>query len=267
MDADRPPVAAPEPLGLQQPVGPGRPDRYGAVALRLFEVLDTGPYGGELQAQPGLQGAEAWQVRGQFAHAFESSPLSVSLRYGRRMGNRHEDGVRARIREMAARDPDRKRFGASTHRYALAPRLPEAEIRAFEKTHGIALPGEYRSFVAVVGDGPAGPGHGLMPLTVPRPETDEEWAVDDAWAEDRLPGRLAAPFPLAEPLPGRLGAPVDALTRGTLMLAEQGCGGFDRLVLNGPYAGEVWQIDPDWGGFVPVSPGFRAWYTDWLAGP
>ncbi|MEU4205864.1 SMI1/KNR4 family protein [Streptomyces sp. NPDC026294] len=183
------------------------------------------------------------------------------------MGNWHQDGVRARIREMAARDPERGRPGACTHGYALAPRLPEAEIRAFEESHGIALPVEYRSFVADVGDGPAGPGHGLMPLTVPRPEADEEWAADDEWAEDRLPGRLAEPFPLAAPLPGRIGARAGALTGGTLMLAEQGCGIFVRLVLNGPYAGEVWQIDPDWGGFVPVSPGFRAWYTDWLAGP
>ncbi|MFF9623652.1 SMI1/KNR4 family protein [Streptomyces griseosporeus] len=179
------------------------------------------------------------------------------------MANWDAEGIRARLREMAARDPDQERFGAGTHRYALAPRLPASDIRAFEESHGIALPVEYRSFVADVGDGPAGPGHGLMPLTAPRPEADGEWAADDEWAEDRLPGRLAGPFPLTEPLPGRIGAPAE-LTRGTLMLAEQGCGVFLRLVLNGPHAGEIWQLDPDWGGFVPMSPGFRSWYTDWL---
>ncbi|MEV5877380.1 SMI1/KNR4 family protein [Streptomyces sp. NPDC052101] len=177
------------------------------------------------------------------------------------------DGVRARIREMAARDPGLARFGADTHRYELSPGLPEAEIRAFEESHGIGLPVEYRSFVAEVGNGPAGPSHGLMPLTVSRPEADDEWAVDAEWREDRLPGRLAEPFPVTAPLPGRIGAPTDALTRGTVTLAEQGCGIFTRLVLNGPRAGQVWQIDPDWGGFVPVSPGFRAWYTDWLESP
>lgn len=88
----------------------------------------------------------------------------------------HEDAVRAQIREMAARDAERERFGARTHRYALAPHLPETEIRAFEESHSIVLPAEYRSFVAEEGNGPAGPGHGLMPLTVPRPEADEEWA-------------------------------------------------------------------------------------------
>ncbi|MFD7668899.1 SMI1/KNR4 family protein [Streptomyces sp. NPDC059788] len=73
------------------------------------------------------------------------------------MGNWDEHGVRAQIREMAARDPERERFGARTHRYTLAPRLPETEIRAFEESHGIALPVEYRSFVAEVGNARQGP--------------------------------------------------------------------------------------------------------------
>ncbi|MEU9111069.1 SMI1/KNR4 family protein [Streptomyces sp. NPDC048483] len=178
-----------------------------------------------------------------------------------------EGGVRARIREMAALDPERAAFGADTHRYQLAPALPEAEVRAFEEGHGIELPAAYRSFVTKVGNGPAGPSYGLMPLTVPRPEAGDDWAVDDEWAEDRLPGRLAEPFPLTEPLPGRIGAPADELTRGTLMLAEEGCGMFIRLILNGQRAGEVWRMDPDWGGFVPASPGFRTWYTEWLQRP
>ncbi|GGT85662.1 SMI1/KNR4 family protein [Streptomyces lateritius] len=168
---------------------------------------------------------------------------------------------------MAARDGGLERFGASTHRYELTPPLPEAEIRAFEEAHGIVLPADYRSFVASVGNGPAGPAHGLMPLTTPRPDADEESAVDDEWAEDRLPGRLAEPFSLTEPRPGPMDSLADSLTRGTLTLAEEGCGMFVRLVLNGPRAGEIWRIDPDWGGFVPVHPDFRAWYTGWLANP
>ncbi|MFD6426348.1 SMI1/KNR4 family protein [Streptomyces sp. NPDC060198] len=169
---------------------------------------------------------------------------------------------------MAAADPGLARFGARTHRYAIEPRLTETEIRAFEEFHGIALPAEYRSFVAEVGDGPAGPAHGLMPLVSLGAEAavDDERAVDDEWAEDRRQGRLSEPFPLTGPLPGRIGAPgLEELTSGTLMLAEEGCAMFLRLILNGPYAGEVWRIDPDWGGFTPVSPGFRAWYGSWLA--
>lgn len=177
------------------------------------------------------------------------------------------DGARARIGARAAQDPEHRRFGAGTHRYGLAPRRTEAEVRAFEELHGVALPVEYRSFVVEVGDGPAGPWHGLMPLVRPRSEAGEGWAVDDEWEQDRLPGRLAGAFPLTEPRPGRIGPSADALTRGTLMPAEQGCGIHARLVLNGPRAGQVWEIDPDRGGFVPVSPDFRTWYTDWLEGP
>ncbi|WP_351234279.1 SMI1/KNR4 family protein [Streptomyces sp. NPDC002133] len=182
------------------------------------------------------------------------------------MDNWDGERVRAQVRQMSARDPQRRRFGAQTHQYVLAPRLEETQIGAFEESHGIALPQEYRSFVAQVGNGPAGPGHGLMPLTTARSEAAEEWAADGEWEDDRLPGRLREPFPLAEPLPGPMRTPTD-LTVGTLILAELGCGMYIRLVVSGPRAGEIWQIDPDWGGFVPVSPGFHAWYTEWLTIP
>lgn len=164
---------------------------------------------------------------------------------------------------MAGRDPGLTRFGAATHRYAMGAPLGEAEVRDFETGHGIRLPEAYRAFVVGVGNGPAGPHHGLLPLTTPRPEADEDWAVDGEWEDDRRPGRLAGPFPLSEPRPLPLGPP-DACTQGTLTLAEQGCGMYSRLVLNGPRAGEVWRLDPDWGGFAPESPDFRSWYTEWL---
>lgn len=172
--------------------------------------------------------------------------------------------VKARLREAAARDRAMERFGADTHRYTLRPPLPEPEIRAFEAIHGVELPPPYRSFVAEVGDGPAGPAHGLLPLVTPRPEADDDRAVDGEWARDRRPGRLASPFPPAEPATGRLGADADMLTRGTLTLAEEGCGMYVRLVLNGPHAGEVWFLDPDWGGFTPLDRDFHSWYTRWL---
>ncbi|MGW2208375.1 SMI1/KNR4 family protein [Streptomyces sp. NPDC001781] len=172
--------------------------------------------------------------------------------------------VRACLGDAAAREGAMERFGADTHRYTLRPPLPEHDIRAFETTHGIELPPAYRSFVAEVGDGPAGPAHGLLPLATPRPEADDDSAVDDEWARDRLPGRLASPFPLTGPAPGRLGAAAGTLTRGTLTLAEEGCGTYVRLVLGGPHAGEIWLLDPDWGGFTPLDRDFHSWYTKWL---
>lgn len=175
--------------------------------------------------------------------------------------------VRTRIREMAARDQERTPFGSDTHRYELRPVLPDAEIRAFEEEHGIRLPLDYRAFAAEVGDGPAGPAHGLLPLATPRPEAVDDRAVDGEWEADRLPGRLATRFPLTAPLTGAIGGREEELTPGTLTLAEEGCGMYVRPIVTGPRAGEVWWLDPDWGGFVPAYPDFRAWYTNWLRLP
>ncbi|MFJ2886612.1 hypothetical protein ACIO53_11285 [Streptomyces sp. NPDC087305] len=75
----------------------------------------------------------------------------------------------------------------------------------------------------------------LMPLAVPRPDAGEEWAADDEWERDRLPGRLAEAFPLNGPLPGRDGSSAHELTPGTPMPADEGCG-----IFQGWYAG-WWQ--------------------------
>ncbi|MEV7519943.1 SMI1/KNR4 family protein [Streptomyces sp. NPDC091371] len=173
------------------------------------------------------------------------------------------DAVRARLRQRAARGPRSRDDG--WHGYELSPPLPEARIRAFEDEHGIRLPASYRAFVATVGDGPAGPGYGLMPLLTPRPADD--WAVDDEWEQDRQPGRLAAPCPMDKPRPFDANRRFDereGVTRGTLVLADHGCGTYSRLVVTGPRAGQVWHVDQDFGSCVPESPDFRTWYTDWL---
>ncbi|MFF3673193.1 SMI1/KNR4 family protein [Streptomyces sp. NPDC002120] len=164
-------------------------------------------------------------------------------------------------------DAVRARLRAKVLRHELRAPLPEAEVRAFEAEHGIRLPEEYRTFVTTVGDGPAGPGHGLMPLVTPRPEADDDWAVDGEWEDDRRPGRLAAPCPIREPRAfdeNRRFDEREGLTLGTLVLTEQGCGTYTRLILNGPLAGQVWNLDQDFGTCLPESPDFRTWYTDWL---
>ena len=78
---------------------------------------------------------------------------------------------------------------------------------------------------------------------------------------------LAAPCPIRKPRPcdeNRRYDEDEGLTLGTLMLAEQGCGMYSRLILNGPPAGQVWHLDQDFGTCVPESPDFRTWYADWL---
>ncbi|MFI8499500.1 hypothetical protein ACIGFK_13525 [Streptomyces sp. NPDC085524] len=106
-----------------------------------------------------------------------------------------------------------------------------------------------------------------MPLVTPRPDADEDGAAEAEWEDDRRPGRLAAPCPITEPRPFGADRRFDAregLTRGTLVLADHGCGTYSRLVVTGPPAGQVRHVDQDFGSRVPESPDFRARYTAWL---
>ncbi|MEU0673649.1 SMI1/KNR4 family protein [Streptomyces sp. NPDC006172] len=170
--------------------------------------------------------------------------------------------VRARVAALAQEDPERERFGSSHHGYLLRPPLAEDTIRLFEQQQGARLPASYRDFLKDVADGGAGPGYGLLGLTE---EVDDEWALHDLREEGRRAGFLSTPFPhtTAWPGPGKSGD-ADYSVRGSLVIAERGCGMFHRLVVTGRNAGQVWFDDPDWGGLTP-GPDFRDWYLAWLA--
>lgn len=140
--------------------------------------------------------------------------------------------VREAVRALAAADPALRRFGATHHRYALAPPLSATAIAALEHRLGAALPDDLRRFAAELGAGGAGPGHGIVPL-------------------DR-----AADYAVAAPA----GAP---WTRA-LPLAHLGCGHAAVAVLDGASRGEVW-IDARAIGVVrPIYPSFTAFYLDWI---
>ncbi|WP_327071197.1 SMI1/KNR4 family protein [Kitasatospora sp. NBC_01302] len=177
---------------------------------------------------------------------------------------RHWDSasIHARVEAMAQADPARRRFGSDCHGYRLRPPLAEETIRSFERQHGVRLPGSYRAFLKEVADGGAGPDHGVLGLDE---QVDEEDALHQLREEDRHAGFLAAPFPHTDawPGPGREGSAKYSV-QGSLVLGEQRCGTFSRLVVTGRNAGQVWTDDPVWGGLTP-GPDFRAWYTAWLA--
>lgn len=72
----------------------------------------------------------------------------------------------------------------------------------------------------------------------------------------------------AGPYYGLLAPDAVAPTRtGHLVIAEQGCGGYSVLMLDGPHRGEVWA---DWtregGALQPEAPSLFAWYERWLEG-
>jgi hypothetical protein len=168
--------------------------------------------------------------------------------------------VRRRLAEMAASDPDLRRFGASTHKYRLNRPLAPANVEAFERRWSITLPESYRTFIIDVGNGGAGPYYGLYRLGDTDPRLDPDGPL------------LAKPFPHitawnADPLPPQDENAYfsDEQTAGSLALAPFGCGDILRLVITGEARGEVWQ-DGRGGdyGIWPVATDFAEWYAEWL---
>jgi hypothetical protein len=202
------------------------------------------------------------------------------------------DRLRAALAALSAFDPGHEVFGADTHRYDLAPPLPEETIAAFERDHRIALPIEYRAFLAHVGASGAGPYYGLSKLCPrheafepppPWPDEPADAGADDDHDADAAPPEArprapdpARPFRLQGLYPPRsdasrpqhhepLPAGADPLD-GALHLAEHGCSYLSFLVLDGVHAGEVWDDYRAGDGSIgPTGLGFLAWYERWLA--
>src|SRR5262249_34188962 len=147
--------------------------------------------------------------------------------------------ARDAVRALAAADPALRRFGASVHRYELAPPLDAAAIAALEHRLGAALPDELRELVTELGAGGAGRGYGLVPL---------ELTLGHSIGPT---GQLVA-------------APAGAPWSRGLPLAHLGCGYIAVVALDGSARGEVW-IDARAIGVVrPIQPGVTALYLDWI---
>lgn len=165
--------------------------------------------------------------------------------------NEYRDTLRAWLAHLAADDPGRRRFGARHHDYALRPPLEPDRLEAIERELDLRLPESYRRHLLDVGDGGAGPYHGMMPLDHP---LQLELARDT--------------FPLSRPVTGT--GPVElrgrGLYRGAIGLGHVGCNYFALLVVRGPAAGQVW-IDQRCAasGVAPIHTDFAAYYRTWVA--
>jgi hypothetical protein len=144
--------------------------------------------------------------------------------------------LRAWLAHVATHDPSHRRFGARHHRYTLAPALGEERVAAIEAQIGVALPIAYRRFVATVGDGGAGPYHGLFPLDHP------------------LQLRLASTERTASDV-----------YSGVVGLGHVGCGYIAFLVVRGPGAGQVF-IDARGAGegVHAIHGDFTSYFHEWV---
>jgi hypothetical protein len=180
-------------------------------------------------------------------------------------------------------------FGASEHRYRLAPPLSAAQVATWEHDHGVQLPPEYRTFITKLGNGGAGPFYGLFPLGL----WDGAGGPLEPW--DDAVGDLRAAFPHREEwnLPASRLEPPDSfeddasetawhdaldggycarsLLDGAFYLCHHGCALRTVLVVTGPERGTVW-LDgrADESGILPHTDGngrhlsFGEWYRGWL---
>lgn len=146
---------------------------------------------------------------------------------------------------LAAGDPRCARFGAATHRWRRQAVLAAERVAAIEAAAGALLPADYRAYLTAVGDGGAGPYHGVLPLDHP---------VQHAL----LAG--ACPLPAA---PAVVDAPGLDPWRGVVALADLGCDQAALLVVTGPARGTVWaDARVVGGGVVPLA----ATFTDFIGG-
>jgi len=184
-----------------------------------------------------------------------------------------------KLEQVRLADPARKAFGAATHRYLVGPPLTEREIAVFEKAHGVSLPGCFRAFLTLVGNGgasghryAAGPDHGIYPLDcddrvirleslrypcqiAPNTSLDGE-----AWAAMWKLSRDAGPICREED------ERQDRIYGGILEIGTQGCSSVNAIIVRGERAGRV--VGMDWENrgrpYFYGPPNFLDWYEGWL---
>jgi hypothetical protein len=127
---------------------------------------------------------------------------------------------------LRAADTRFRVFGSKQHRYRLGPTLSERELAGFEAANRVRLPEDYRRFLAVVGNGGAGPFYGLEPLSTFGRDLSQPFQITtatDALTQEEL-----------EQLGDRDEYP------GILEFCHHGCAIHSYLVVNGAAYGTIW---------------------------
>jgi hypothetical protein len=149
------------------------------------------------------------------------------------------------------------------HRYRLGPPVPGRELAAFEAAHRVTLPAEYRAFLAEVGNGGAGPGHGLYAFGT-------FW--QPAYLASTLRG-LSKPFDAGAAENWERGQRREVMKGAMIIGADtKGTATLVWLIVTGDEAGQIWRdfrADKDAPEVIedddrePIT--FNRWYEAWLA--
>jgi hypothetical protein len=182
----------------------------------------------------------------------------------------------ARIQEklVAAKqaDPQFNVFGASSHKYQMAPPVTEADIRQFETSYSIVLPDCFREFLLGVGNGGAGPFYGIYPLGSlvnelvedPRPFLMKP-AIIDPDMTDAVWKDLKKQTSESGLSDEEFNEVCGKLYSGVLPIGSQGCSYLHAIVLNGPCQGQVVNLDVELQKpCFTFEKTFLDWYERWL---
>ena len=191
--------------------------------------------------------------------------------------------IQQKLAQAKAADKDLEVFGASSHKYHLNPPVSEAEVLAFEEKYGVSLPEDYRAFVQTIGDANAqkldtmaGPYYGLYafgtqvndlvydqaetylkaPCALSPEMTEEEWETLSSPLLTKEEEETEGEGVTKEDYTQQCGK----VFGGLLPLGSQGCAYYHALVLTGPYAGRV--VNVNWDLLKPVF-AFEANFLDW----
>ena len=200
--------------------------------------------------------------------------------------------------ELRRTDREFNNFGVRAHQYKLYQPLAEFDIAAFECTHGVTLPDDYRHFITQIGNGGAGPYYGLFPFGY-----QDDIHGYCTWENGYMVGDLSAEFPhqnkwnlpdafwqkMPDPAPDVSEAEEDRMMEawddeldehywnpkvmnGAIPICHLGCALRQWLVINGPQKGYVWADNRvDHTGISPLQDDkgiqmtFSDWYMSWLS--
>lgn len=174
--------------------------------------------------------------------------------------------IKALMKQLSFLDTEYRVYGTDCHRYRFGPTLSEAEIAAFERENGIALPADYRLYLQLVGDGNdfypqeevVQSGSDFLPDHSAGPGPDNGLYL---LAETVQGDKVIQPFPFeqeTEIVPDSSCANVP----GALEISTGGCLYFTYLIINGPQAGTIWK-SWDYTAFWPTGFTFAQWMRGW----
>lgn len=228
--------------------------------------------------------------------------LESELASERRAVNTHNDWAGVRERVIAVEEAERGARGHAPSPYPVFDTvLTPAEIAEAEAQFGVALPEEYRSFLAEVGAGGSGPAIDLTSLRridgtwgwVWENDEDHPWLLDASgplvetqdWADQQWATLRAAghePTSRDEEDEYRdayreaFGDGGEARWhlergRGAIHISDNGCGMTGWLIVVGPHRGELRDrdcaVNPPFESYKDAQGNphtFRSWYLEWL---